>query len=152
MPTPIDRKIAGRAIDAWFRRLLVAAAAKQGRMEGLESGDREITRANRDTREALVNAVVNANLSDALCANAARGKEILAQHLRDRSPTVAPEIERLERAVANDPTSQRRYRFVIRSARGLLEPGNPAPARLLREICLVVSLSKQQPLPWARRR
>jgi hypothetical protein len=151
MPQPITRKIASRAIDAWFRRLLVAAAPRQRGGVQLPTGSREVFRAKRDAREALVDAVVDAELSDALCADARRGREILARRLRDRSATVAPSIERLETAVAGDPDSERRYKHVIRAARGLLEPESPSPGCLLREICLVASLSRQHSIPWARR-
>jgi hypothetical protein len=117
----------------------------------IESDNREVSRANRETREALIDAVVDADLSDNLCADASRGREILARRLRDRSPTVTPSIDRLESAVASAPGSERRYKYVIRAARGVLEPGSPAPGLLLREICLVASLSRRQSVPWARR-
>lgn len=152
MPRPIDREIASRAVDTWFRRLLLAATPRRERSARLESDNREIARARRVTRKALIEAVVDAGLKDDICSDTTRGEELLTRRLRDRSRAVVPQIERLERAVAGDPVTERRYRPAIRGARGLLEAGSDAPARLVREICLVVSLSKRRPLPWARRR
>lgn len=151
MPRWIDRKTATRAIDAWMRRLL--HRHRRGVSRGTTPGNPEIAEARRDTRDALVDAVVDAKVSDELCRDASRGKRILASRLEERSAEVVPRVERLERMVERHPPLRRRYQRLLEGLRGLIDPEDRAPARLLCELCLVSSLSRDDSrIPWARRR
>lgn len=151
MPRRIDRNIARRAVDAWFRRLLYASRRRRGPAEA-PSVDRAVERAQRDTREALIDVVVEAGLRDDVCQDARRGKQILARRLHESSDEVEPQIDRFERVIAGNPAAERRYRPMIESTRELLDPGSSVTGELLQEICLVVSLSRRDRVPWARRR
>lgn len=120
---------------------------------GTNPGHPEVAEARKETRDALVDAVVDARVSDELCRDASRGKRILARRLEERSARVAPPVERLERTVERHPPLRERYERLLEGLRGLLDPEGRAPARLLCELCLVSSLSRDDSrIPWARRR
>ncbi len=152
MTPRITREISERAVDAWMRRLLPLPDSSH-RPDGMISGfDKEVSRLRLETRDALIQAVIETELDGKACKNPDRGRQVLAQSLEEGWGSLATRMRLLERAVGRNPPLYRRYRPLIVAIRELRDPTSDAAAGLFHEICFVLTLSGRKSLPWARRR
>lgn len=150
-PRSITPRIAEPAVDAWVRRLLPSTERSHRPDGSITAFEKEIERARGRARDALVRAVVDTGIDAEICRTPARGKERLAEGLRERSGLITARVRHLERTVGRSRSMWRRYRPLIKSIRCLDDQESDAVEALFREISLVLTLSERTTVSWFRR-